>query len=206
VRRLRTGWVFRGTATVGAQRSLCAVMLPGRSEREREPKGAGVFTRGVGFRVQVTPRAPVVQCHACGCNWRQPASEDEELPKCPRCDGEFVERMSIGVAARAPRPNISAEVCTFSTVASLVASYSKCTRALTLENLCQALRQVIVAQMMSADVEERRRQGDDAGDTDSSESGGGAGLGGGGDMTVAELLLNMVQNKISEVLYILTYL
>jgi hypothetical protein len=150
--------------------------------------------RGVGFRVQVTPRAPVAQCHACGCNWRQPASEDEELPKCPRCDGEFVERMSIGVAARAPRPNISAEVCTFSTVASIVTLHSKCTRALTLENWCQALRQVIVAQMMSADLEERRRQGD-TGDTDGSEGGGGAGLGGRGDMTVAELLLNVVQKK-----------
>ena len=85
--------------------------------------------------------------------------------------------------------------CIFSKVVSLVASYSKCTRALTLENLCQALRQVIVAQMMSADLEGRRRQGDDAGDTDSSERGVGAGGGGGGDMTVAELLLNMVQKK-----------
>ena len=101
----------------------------------RESPRTLVCARDVGFRVQVTPMAPVAQCHACGCNWRQPASEDEELPKCPRCDGEFVERMSIGVAARAPRPNISAEVCTFSTVASIVASYSKSTRALTLENV-----------------------------------------------------------------------
>ena len=25
-----------------------------------------------------------LKCHACGCNWRQPASEEEELPKCPQ--------------------------------------------------------------------------------------------------------------------------
>ncbi len=50
------------------------------------------------------------QCHACSCNWRQPASEEEEVPTCPQCGGEFVERISLGVAARPPPVAISSEL------------------------------------------------------------------------------------------------
>ena len=51
-----------------------------------------------------------MQCHACSCNWRQPASEEEEVPTCPQCGGEFVERISLGVAARPPPVAISSEL------------------------------------------------------------------------------------------------
>ena len=46
-----------------------------------------------------------LKCHACELNWRQPAaSEDDGPPQCPECRSDFVERLSLGIAARPVLP------------------------------------------------------------------------------------------------------
>ena len=46
-----------------------------------------------------------LKCHACDLNWRQPAaSEDDGPPQCPECRSDFVERLSLGIAARPVLP------------------------------------------------------------------------------------------------------
>jgi hypothetical protein len=50
-----------------------------------------------------------MRCHECRCTWRQLAQQNgnavTDSPACPQCQGEFVERMSVGIAA--PRSRIS---------------------------------------------------------------------------------------------------
>jgi hypothetical protein len=53
------------------------------------------------------------QCHGCGCNWRQPASEDDELPKCPQwCVTRTNARTHVLPAAHRPPWPAVAMLCT----------------------------------------------------------------------------------------------
>ncbi|KAJ1474921.1 hypothetical protein T484DRAFT_1910623, partial [Baffinella frigidus] len=56
-----------------------------------------------------------LRCYGCQCTWRQLPEQQEDAEavasySCPQCGGDFVERMSIGIAATRPRVPINEEV------------------------------------------------------------------------------------------------
>lgn len=74
--------------------------------------------REVNKRVSVGQDGDLVEtlrCYGCQCTWRQLPEQQEDAEavasySCPQCGGDFVERMSIGIAATRPRVPINEEV------------------------------------------------------------------------------------------------